>query len=398
MAKKKKKRGNSTLTLALLIVVSIVCMGVIAMLAVQISRQMLASRAQALQQSAQTRLAAQIELPEGQTAAPTAQPTAEPTLEPEPDPTQAPDQGFLYLPVVTQGSTTEKKICITVDDCFQLENLKHISTLAYQNGGKLTLFPIGENVIKSGMSDILKVCAFKLGFEIENHTWSHARIFRMSEEEMAAEIWKQRNAVNNALGVNYQQHFFRLMGGDGEWDQRTHNYLKQLGFLGVAHWTISGSDGSMDLIKSYLQPGTIYLFHTTDADTAKLDQFIPYAVAQGYELVTLNEMFGIAPNDYYDLSTAEYAMPVPQPYEVEYSELKDGDYSWSVVLLQERLMELGYLDNTAKSALQGNPADGDYGESTAAAVRAFQAANHLPATGIADAHTQELIFGDADGA
>ena len=344
------------------------------------------------------------------TAEPTVEPTAVPTPEPTIEPTQAPDESFAaihpeeeieaeatfeYLPVIHHADTTEKRIAITVDDCFQMDNLKTIAKLAIDRGGRLTLFPIGQNVVRDGMSDILKACVFNYGFEIENHTWSHSRIFRMSEEDMAAEIWKQRAAVNQALGVNYQEHFFRLMGGDGEYDQRTHNYLKQLGYLGIADWSLSGSDADLERIKSSLAPGKIYLFHTTDADTAKLKEFIPYAVSQGYELVTLNELLGLEANAVSDLSTAETTMPEPQPYATVYTEQKKGDYSWSVVLIQRALYEKGYLAAGAKTATKGDVADGVYGDSTADAISAFQRANGLPETGVADAATQRLLLGDA---
>ena len=344
------------------------------------------------------------------TAEPTVEPTAVPTPEPTIEPTQAPDESFAaihpeeeieaeatfeYLPVIHHADTTEKRIAITVDDCFQMDNLKTIAKLAIDRGGRLTLFPIGQNVVRDGMSDILKACVFNYGFEIENHTWSHSRIFRMSEEDMAAEIWKQRAAVNQALGVNYQEHFFRLMGGDGEYDQRTHNYLRQLGYLGIADWSLSGSDADLERIKSSLAPGKIYLFHTTDADTAKLKEFIPYAVSQGYELVTLNELLGLEANAVSDLSTAETTMPEPQPYATVYAEQKKGDYSWSVVLIQRALYEKGYLAAGAKTATKGDVADGVYGDSTADAISAFQRANGLPETGVADAATQRLLLGNA---
>lgn len=349
---------------------------------------------QTLQLPAEQPTALPTEIPPAATAEPTTQPTQAPTAQPTEEPA-AQETSFEYLPVVKHGSTESKRIAITVDDCFQMENLKAIAMTAYNNGGKLTLFPIGKNVVRDGMPDILKVCVFDMGFEIENHTWSHARIFRLSEEEMAKEIWQQSAAVSAALGVNYQQHFFRLMGGDGEYDQRTHNYLKQLGYLAIADWSISGSDATMEQIKEALKPGAIYLFHTTDSDTAKLKEFIPYAVSQGYELVTLNELCGLEENATSDISTLETTMPKPQEYAVEYREQKKGDYSWSVVCIQQKLAELGYLDGHSKTATQGNPADGVYGDSTVEAIRKFQSDNGLPATGVADVETQTRLFGSA---
>ncbi len=345
-----------------------------------------------------------VELPAVQvpTAAPTVMPTAVPTAAPTVMPTVAPATAaptaepaatFEYLPVIKHGSTEGKRIAITVDDCFQMNNLKTIAMTAYNNGGKLTLFPIGENVVRDGMADVLKTCVFQMGFEIENHTWSHARVFRLSEEEMAQEIWQQSAAVSLALGVNYQQHFFRLMGGDGEYDQRTHNYLEQLGYRAIADWSISGSDATMDQIKAALKPGAIYLFHTTDADTQKLLEFIPYAVSQGYELVTLNELCGLEENATSDISTLSNVMPEPREYRVVYQEQKQGDYSWAVVRIQQRLAELGYLDGSSKTAIKGNPADGVYGESTTNAIARFQKDQGLPATGVADVETQTRLLG-----
>lgn len=328
-------------------------------------------------------------------ALPTLAPTPEPTVAPSPTAftaVQDPEADFSYLPVIRKGNTDRRQIAITVDDCYQPDNLAKIAQYAEAAGGRLTLFPIGENVSLRGMPELLRDCVFRLGFEIENHTWSHARIFRLSEAEMAAEIWKQQSAVSAALGVAYQPHFFRLMGGDGENDPRTHNYLEQLGYLGIADWSLSGSDAELSQIAESLAPGKIYLFHTTDADTEKLRQFIPYAVSQGYELVTLNELLGLKTNAMSELSSEPQSMPSPQPYRAAYQELRSGDYSWSVVRLQRKLMELGYLSDSEHTATRGNPADGVYGSSTAEAVLSFQKAHGLPETGVADAQTQRLLL------
>ena len=64
---------------------------------------------------------------------------------------------------------------------------------------------------------------------------------------------------------------------------------------------------------------------------------------------------------------------------------KKGNYAWRIYQMQERLIELGYLD--------GEP-DGMYGDGTAKAVSQFQKKNGLEATGTADPETQDLIFSD----
>ena len=317
---------------------------------------------------------------------PTIEPTPQPTPEPTPEPTLAPTPEptpFVYLPVVYQAHTEKKRIAVTVDDCYQVANLKAIVRLAEDCGAKLTLFPVGENLAKSGMPELMRHSAFDLGFEIENHTYTHARIFRLPEEEMAAEIWNQRVALNQALGCDYEQHFLRLMGGDGETDQRTHNYLKQLGYLGIAKWSVSGSDSDMAHIKSALAPGQVYLFHTTDADTAKLKEFIPWAVSQGYELVTMNALLGIPENAAAPLT--EQTMPQPASFTDDHRTQKFGDYTWTTVRLQDALRSQGYL-------VMDGPSTGYFGKKTARAVSEFQAAHGLEPSGEADEATQRLIL------
>ena len=233
---------------------------------------------------------------EGEPLAPqvTATPKPEATSKPTPEPEAANPQRAArrptamaagFMPVFTKANTEEKIVAITVDDCFQAENLKQIVDKAIEVGGKLTIFPIGQNVIKQAQSEILKY-AWENGFELENHTYTHNGLFACSNEELAKEVYKQQLALSHILGVNYHCHFLRPRGGDARGDQRMQMYAKQLGYYGIAHWSASGSANNTKIAKA-LEPGAIYLFHTTDKDLEKLLKFIPWVVEQGYQLVTL---------------------------------------------------------------------------------------------------------------
>ena len=116
--------------------------------------------------------------------------------------------------------------------------------------------------------------------EFENHTYSHPAFYRMSAEDMAAEIFNANRVLSMTLGVNYQMHFMRTRGGDNRRDLRTHQYIAKLGYYGMAHWTMSGSSSSIPALHDTLAPGNIYLFHTTDNDLYKLLDFIPYATGR----------------------------------------------------------------------------------------------------------------------
>ena len=81
--------------------------------------------------------------------------------------------------------------------------------------------------------------------------------------------------------------------------------------------------------------------------------------------------------------TAEATPEAPTVGYVVYTTLRAGMSGDAVKLLQEALINLGYL---------AGPSDGTYGRTTAAAVRAFQINNGLKTDGIAGSETQTLLF------
>ena len=324
-------------------------------------------------------------------------PTSTPTPAPTPTATPATYANAVYrptadnglLPVFKRSTTDEKIIAITVDDCYQANNLATIVQLAMDYGGKLTIFPIGENALKESQAATL-LYAWQNGFELENHTMTHNSLYAISDERLAQEVYYQNLALSKILGVEYHAHFLRPRGGDARNDQRMQAYAAQMGYYGIAHWSFSGSEKSVteSSLQKSLQPGTIYLFHTTDTDLKRLQYFIPYAVSQGYRLVTLNEMFGYPENETAPLTEPIEGRTPPalEPYTPLPVTYKKTTYDHGVIALQEQLIALGYLNGEAEGA-----ADGVYGAACASAVSRFQSDHGMTVTGEADPDTQARI-------
>ncbi|MBR3927560.1 MAG: polysaccharide deacetylase family protein [Clostridia bacterium] len=290
------------------------------------------------------------------------------------------------LPVYHTPNVTGKMIAITIDDCNEDWNVQKIIDLAVSNNAKLTFFPIGNQLTSKDLRQALKN-AYAAGFEIENHTVNHIYQEKLTDEEFFNEVLNQETAVRSALGVDYKMNFLRLPGGNGEEDPRVHHYLKKLGYKAIADWYYSGTDADIYYIKKRLTPGAIYLFHTTNEDYQKLKEFIPYAVSQGYQLVTLNELVGYAENAVYPAGTIENPVFSEYVYS-EYIVMKKGMRATCIKHLQSRLIELNYLPADAV-------ADGIFGSQTEEAVKRFQSAHNLEATGAADLSMQAILFSDA---
>lgn len=284
-----------------------------------------------------------------------------------------------FLPVFYSAKTRGKMIAFTIDDCNQVNNLREIIKLFKKYGGTATIFPIGENI--SFLKETLKD-AWEDGFEIENHTWDHSGLYHEDDEGMCRQIWSQNRAVSEALGVSYQMHFLRPRGGDDRYDQRTHAYLRQLGYYGIAYWSKVGVLQSTSYITQNIASGDVLLFHTTADDLAQLKELVPKLYKMGYTFVTMNELFGLPDNETWELDDDTEPEPLTE-YERFPQILHLEDYLHDVYLVQARLSELGFLS--------GNY-NGYYGAKTAEAVRAFQKSRGLDADGVCGPATWAALF------
>lgn len=327
---------------------------------------------------------------------PSPSPSPEPTVTPGPtynpaDPyalvrPQPTEPGF--LPVFAKAFTEEKKIAITVDECSGGAITRNFALKALEYGAKLTLFPTGESVMIKSMAGVLRECVYTLGFEVENRCYSNtAKLYSLNDTMMASEIWKQSIAVSYVLGVKYQMHFLRLYGRDGENDLRTHTYIAQEGYKGIADWTYNGSLMDLGRIGNNLAPGNIYYFKSNNDDLYRMEVLMKEAREQGYQMVTMNELFGYDANEQEVVANVlAEDMPELEDHNIPYYFMKTGDCTWATNLLQRRLTQLGYLPEDS--------ADGVYGSGTAAALSAFQAKIGIAATGAADVITQERLYAD----
>ena len=284
-----------------------------------------------------------------------------------------------FLPVCYGRRTDEKLVALTIDDCNQAGNLREIIRIISDNGGKATIFPIGENI--PFLTDILR-SAVDMGFEIENHTQTHSGLYWEDDAGLAYQIWQQNRSVSEALGVDYQMHFLRPRGGDNRYDQRTHSYMRQMGYYAIAYWSQVGSGNTAGRLMNDLNPGDIILFHTTDQDLATIRALVPMLRAQGYRMVTLNELYGLDENPQRTL-TAGAAQPGLLPYARMDQTLMQGDYLHDVYLMQEKLTELGYLTGEY---------NGFFGERTVSSLKNFQTDAGLEATGVCCPETWSELF------
>ncbi len=302
----------------------------------------------------------------------------------------APPEGDYFLPVFDRALRTlddEAMIAITVDDCNNAEALSQIVEIARRYDAVLTLFPTGEALMNEELSEGFRTCVQRYGYELENHTYSHKGEYRLSNGELALQLWKQSIAASYVVGADYEQHFFRPVYDGSKYDQRTHFFINKLGYAGVASYTHSYKGMSAEDLAGTLANGNIYQFDMTEKSMAVFEEFIRTASSKGYKLVTMNRLFGLNEDVVGgSLTIDQQTLPAMDDYVSTYYDLKLNYRTNAVYSLQARLAELGYLTEDAAKP------DGLYGPNTSIAVSAFQAKIGVAATGNATVETQERLF------
>jgi len=223
---------------------------------------------------------------------------------------------------------------------------------------------------------------------LENAGFIISNEYKMTDAELALNIWKQGMAASYAIGVDYEQHFYRPANINNANDQRTHFFAGKLGYHGIATYTHSYAGHSIDTLADTLKSGNIYRFDMSEASLELFKLFVRAASEKGYQLVTLNELFGYEENQLSsELTIDRQTLPTMDDYVPSLYDLELGDRARAVIDLQKRLMELDYLD-------VNEIPDGVYGSKTSVAVSRFQASVSLPATGDANVATLEKLYGE----
>lgn len=153
-----------------------------------------------------------------------------------------------------------------------------------------TFFYVGNKINDSNKAEIKR--AYKLGCEIGNHTYTHSDLTKLSNDEILAEIYVTNNLLNEITGLDN----FIVRPPFGSLNATVKEKIN----APLITWSIDSGDwhGNYDsmtkIIKEQARDGAIVLMHETYDYTAKaVEDLIPYFVEQGYQIVSVSELFAM---------------------------------------------------------------------------------------------------------
>ena len=186
--------------------------------------------------------------------------------------------------VVRNGSRDEKKVAITMDDCYNRIHIASAVALCQQYGVPITFFPIGKALKYADRP--LWQSALNAGCEIGNHTWGHKTLTYLSVGEIRFQMLRIQEKVDAMLGYHYPMQVMRPPAG--KTNSKVLQAIGKTGYSYAVKWDVSQTD--LKRIQKEIQNGSILLFHGRQKDIKCLEQLIPWLLEQDYECVTVSEL------------------------------------------------------------------------------------------------------------
>lgn len=183
-------------------------------------------------------------------------------------------------------------IAFTFDDGPNGATTKRIVDALKKNGARATFFIVGNRVNSQKQYDALQA-AIDAGCEIANHTYSHAKLTKISVSEMKEEIEKTNTVLEDKLGV--RTHLLRPPGGFTNDEVKSNVKYPIIKWdVDTEDWKSRDKDAVVAEIKKSVKDGAIVLMHDLYQSTAEaVEEILPWLVEQGYQVVTVSELMEI---------------------------------------------------------------------------------------------------------
>jgi peptidoglycan/xylan/chitin deacetylase (PgdA/CDA1 family) len=203
----------------------------------------------------------------------------------------------LFCPSVWRGPKTRRALALTFDDG-PSESTLDLLSLLHTYGVRATFFQLGHHARR--LPRVVRRCVEE-GHELGNHSDRHHGFWLRSPQFIRDEIERAQESIARVAGA--APRWFRAPYGVRWFGMR--GVLRQLGLTHAA-WTVLARDYALDAggivrhAAPRVRPGAILCFHDgremrhhpdISPTLAALEILLPKWIEEGYEFVTLSELF-----------------------------------------------------------------------------------------------------------
>lgn len=190
------------------------------------------------------------------------------------------------ISTVRCGDREQKKIAITIDDCYDSDHVLAAIELCEKHEIPITFFPIG-NALKYADGELWRR-ALDAGCEIGNHSWGHKDLTDLTDRQIRFQMLRVQQKLDELLGFHYPMQVMRPPFGST--NKRVAAAVASVGYMSVVKWDVNETDAGKALRSA--QGGSILLYHARAKDIRCLRTLIPRLLERGHACVTVSELLG----------------------------------------------------------------------------------------------------------
>ena len=195
------------------------------------------------------------------------------------------------LPVFPASAAEPKLIALTFDDGPNTTTTNDVLDVLAEYDAKASFFLIGDNITAESAASVKR--AYDMGMEIDNHSKTHSNMAKMTPEEIQAELAFVDEKVTEIIGEPTK--FFRPPFIDTS--QTMYDAIEIPFICGIDcqdYMENVTAQERADYILNGAKDGVIVLLHDAAGNSQTVEALkiaMPKLVEQGYEFVTLTELF-----------------------------------------------------------------------------------------------------------
>lgn len=197
--------------------------------------------------------------------------------------------GIEKPPVITHHPEAGKKAALTFDDGPHAVNTLKIMELLRQYDAKATFFMIGST---ADFYPELVARVIAAGHEVGEHSWTHRDFTTLSEANIRSETAQCDAAIQKV--TQWTPQLFRPpYGAHNDFvDQVLADRHIVLWSVDTLDWKSHDPQAILSIVKEQIHDGAIILMHDVhDSTVDAVPLVLDYLTSQGYELVTVSELF-----------------------------------------------------------------------------------------------------------
>lgn len=220
-------------------------------------------------------------------------------------------QSCIIAARMVEPANGEKLVALTFDDGPSEYTQQYLDILKRYDA-KATFFNLGDNI--ANYPDTAKAIV-DAGMQLASHTQTHQQLPLLGAEKLQQELTATFTEIDKATGVKTTV----IRPPYGDFKERT--WLESGGLMSASilwtqdtlDWKRPGASTIVDNALAGIGPGSIILMHdgggNRDQDVQALPTIIERLQADGYKLVTIDELLASDPNVPQDIASGNATLP-----------------------------------------------------------------------------------------